>query len=94
MVQVLVGWLLAGVRVMVQRVASIGAPMAAETLVERCLDEMGPLEVSETTRKALLAQAESEDAANGANEEDHAHLTCRIAAVLKFIAAAPDYQLT
>jgi len=85
---------LAGVRDMVQRVASIGIAMTAVVLVERCLDEMGPLEVSETTRLALLIQAESEEGAYGAPEEDHAHLTVRIAAVLRLIAAAPEYQLT
>ena len=85
---------LAGVKDIVQRVASIGTVMTAEALVERCLDEMGPLEVSETTRMALLIQAESEEAAYGATEEDHAHLTGRIAAVLRLIAASPEYQLT
>jgi len=85
---------LAGVRDIVQRVGSIGMAMTAEVLVERCLDEMGPLEVSETTRMALLTQAESEEAVHGATEEDHAHLTSRISALLRLIAAAPEYQLT
>ena len=84
---------LAGVRDIVQRVASIGTPMTAEAMVERCLDEMGPLEVSEPTRMALLTQAE-EEAVYGATEEDLAHLTGRIAAVFRLIAAAPEYQLT
>ncbi|MCI0782391.1 MAG: DUF1800 domain-containing protein [Chloroflexi bacterium] len=85
---------LAGVRDIVHRVASMGVAMTAEVLVERCLDEMGPLEVSETTRMALLIQAENEEAAYGATEDDDARLTGRISAVLRLIAAAPEYQLT
>jgi len=85
---------LAGVRDMVQRVASNGMPITAEALVERCLDELGLLEVSETTRKTLLTEAESQEEVYGAAEEDHAHLTGRIAAVLRIIAGAPEYQLT
>ena len=85
---------LAGVRDIVQRVASIGTAMTADALVERCLDELGLLEVSETTLKALLTQAESQGAFNGAAEEDQAHLTGRITAVLRLIAGAPEYQLT
>ncbi len=85
---------LPGVWDIVQRVAYIGTAMTAEALVERCLDEMGPLEVDETTRMALLTQAESAEAAYGAAEDDHARLTGKIAAVLRLIAAAQEYQLT
>ena len=67
--------------------------MAAKALVERCLHEMGPLEVSESTRMALLTQAETEEAVYPAIGDDHAHLTGRIIAVLGLIAAAPEYQL-
>ena len=31
-----------------------------EALVDRCLDQMGPLEVSEETHKELMTHAESE----------------------------------
>jgi len=83
---------LAGIRDIVQRVASNGMSTTAEDLVERCLDELGLLEVSETTRKALLTEAVSQEA-YGAAEEDYGHLTGRIAAVLGLIAGAPEYQL-
>lgn len=85
---------LPGVRSIVQRVASMGTAMTAEALVESCLDEMGPLEVSEITRQALLAQAESDEAVNGDREEDYSHLTSRIGDMLRLIAAAPEYQLS
>lgn len=50
--------------------------------------------MSETTRVALVAQADGEELVNASTEEYHAHLTGRIAAVLRLIAAAPEYQLT
>ena len=67
--------------------------MTAEVLVDRCLDLMGPLEVSETTRKELVAEAESDGPVSCVGEEAHGAFSRRVANMLALIAATREYQL-
>ena len=67
--------------------ASNGKAMTPEALVNRCLDQMGPLEVSEATRKELISQAESEGSVSWATEEEYAGLSRRVGEMLGLIAA-------
>ena len=49
---------LPGIQRIIERVAgSNGASLSADELVDRCLDVIGPIEVSEDTRKVLTAHA-------------------------------------
>ena len=82
-----------GVQDMIRRVASNGGTMTAEVLVDRCLDLMGPLEVSETTRKELVAEAESDGPVSCVGEEAHGAFSRRVANMLALIAATREYQL-
>ena len=61
-----------------------GGPMPAEPLVDACLDVIGPLPVSENTRRGLVAYAERRDDA----EDDE-----RIVGVLQLVAATQEFQL-
>ena len=83
---------LPGVQDMVRRVASNGGHISPEELVDRCLDIMGPLQVSEATRKELLAQVEAEGPISYASEEDYAPFSRRAADVLALIAATREHQ--
>ena len=82
-----------GVQDMIRRVASNGGTMAADVLVDRCLDLMGPLEVSKTTRKELVAEAESGGPISCVGEEEYAAFSRHVAKMLALIAATREYQL-
>jgi uncharacterized protein (DUF1800 family) len=81
---------LPGVRSIIDGVASAGTAITAEALVDRCLDQMGPLEVSDVTRKELMAHAESEGSVPQGNEDSN--FPRRVADMLSLIAATREYQ--
>jgi uncharacterized protein (DUF1800 family) len=83
---------LPGVQSMVEKVASNGTEMTAGNLVDRCLDMMGPLEVVESTRKGLLAQAERGGTISYATDEQYADFSRRVTRMLALIAATREYQ--
>ena len=75
---------LPGVRSIIDRVASRETAITPDALVDRCLDQMGPLEVSAVTRKELLDHAESDG--------EDSELPRRVADMLALIAATREYQ--
>ena len=75
---------LPGVRSIIARVASRETAITPDALVDRCLDQMGPLEVSSVTRKELLDHAESDG--------EDSELPRRVADMLALIAATREYQ--
>ena len=83
---------LPGVRSIVGRVASGDQAMTPAALVDRCLEFMGPVEVSEQTRQELISHAEDEGPVSWANDEDHATSTQRVGDMLSLIAATTEYQ--
>ena len=83
---------LSGVQDIIRRVASSDRAMTPEALVDRCLDQMGPLEVSERTRQELLAQAESGGPVVCGTDEEYASFSTRVGGTLALIAATREYQ--
>ena len=84
---------LPGVRDIARRIAeSNGAAMTAEDLVDKCLDLIGPLPVSEETRRELVAQAEGEGTISSEGEAGHAEASRRVGDVLALIAGTREYQ--
>ncbi|MCL0029075.1 DUF1800 domain-containing protein [Dehalococcoidia bacterium] len=79
---------LPGVRRMVERVATNGASMTATELVDRCLDILGPLTVSDSTRDELLAHVESDGAITPGDDIER-----RTAETFALIVATREYQL-
>ena len=73
-----------GVRGIAERIAAQG-PLEPEALVDALLDLAGTLEVSATTRAALVEAA----AEAPAPDDDHAQ---RISRLLRLVVAAPEYQ--
>ncbi len=81
-----------GIRSLIERVATNGgSAVAPSTLVDRCLDEIGMLSISDETRAGLIAYA----SAGGdliANPELDAETEQRIAQLLQMIAATHEFQ--
>ena len=85
---------LPGVRDIVRRVTANGngAGLTAETLVDRCLDLMGPLEVADETRRELVEHAEAAGPVPSPNGHDDEETAGRVGAVLALIAGTTEYQ--
>ena len=83
---------LPGVQDIVHRVASNGGPISPEELVDRCLDLMGPLQVSEATKGELITHVQGGGLLSDDAKEDHDALSKRVAQVLALIAATREYQ--
>ena len=83
---------LPGVQRIVERVAgSNGAQLTADELVDRCIDLMGPFEVSPRTRQELVAHDE-EDGPVTPTADNGDSIARRVADMLALIAATPEYQ--
>ena len=83
-----------GVRSIIEELASSnGGVLAAEDVVDGCLDLVGHVEVEESTRQALVArvaQGGDVDLRSDAAESEGGR---RVAEVLGLIAATPEFQL-
>ena len=82
---------LPGVRSIIDRVASDDSAITAEALVDRCLDMMGPLQVSDQTRWELVSHAEDEGAVSW-ESDDYENSSRRVADMLALVAATTEYQ--
>jgi len=81
-----------GVNEMIGKVmAEAGGKASPRDLVERCLDQMGAVTVSDNTRKALVNFAAKTQGAGGAQPNGGLDEK-RVAGILEMIAASPDYQ--
>ena len=83
---------LPGVQSIVRRVAAADKMMTADAMLDRCLDQMGPMDVSETTRRELMAHVESEGAVSCGSEEEYTDFSRRVGDLLALIAATREYQ--
>ena len=66
--------------------------MSPEDFVEQCLDEMGPLPVSDSTRLELVTQAKSEGEINWSSDDGYADGSRRTGEMLALIGATREYQ--
>ena len=81
-----------GIRSIIERVATDGgAALAPDALVDRCLDEIGMIEVSAETRGGLIAFA-AKDGDLTANAELDAESERRVSELLQMIAATHEFQ--
>jgi hypothetical protein len=60
--------------------------------VDGCLDLLGPLEVSEQTRRELLAQAEEGGELRWGTEQESRASAQRVGVMLALIGASREYQ--
>ena len=81
-----------GVRSMIDHVKARGEVISPELLVDACLEIMGPLDVSEGTRRQVVDLA----ALGGdltTSDDDDPTATSRIVQILQLVASTREYQL-
>ena len=81
-----------GIQDIVRRITSDGTAITVEALVDRCLDLMGPVEVSEETRASLIRKCGGDGEVCWETEEDYAGASRRIGELLALIAGTREYQ--
>ena len=80
-----------GVRSMAESVLSGGSgDLSPEGMVQRCLDQLGAITVSDNTRSALVEYAVREGQVTWNGDRDQA--TRRVVEMFEMVAATPDFQ--
>ena len=82
-----------GVRSIINRIEAQGSSMTPEQLVDACLDMIGPLSVSEMTRRELVEHAASAGELGFGENGDNHPSTDRIKEMLQLIVATREYQM-
>jgi hypothetical protein len=80
-----------GISALVGRIASRGQLSPAE-VVDLCRDELGPVELNDDTRAALLRHVEADGEFAFGTDQERETSASRIAKVLQLIVATKEYQ--
>ncbi len=83
---------LPGVQAILDRLMARSDSNTPEGFVDGCLDLLGPLEVTEKTRGALVAHAQKGGALTRDTEEDRTEFKKRAVEMLQVISACGEYQ--
>jgi uncharacterized protein (DUF1800 family) len=81
-----------GVQDIIKRLSARESPLSPEELVDGCLDLIGPLEVAESTRNALVAKAQGGGVARWDTVEEKARFARRVGEMLQLIVATREFQ--
>ena len=82
-----------GIRRIIDRIFSQGGTLSPEVLVDQCLDLVGPIEVEDQTREALVEFASiGGDLDTGSLEEGGANAQ-RVGDILRLVASTREFQL-
>ena len=85
---------LPGIQRIIDRIAaSNGATMSADELVDRCLDIIGPVEVSDDTRKVLTAHAGRQGEIDLGSREAGGDADRRVGDLLGLIGSTREFQM-
>jgi hypothetical protein len=85
---------LPGIQRIIDRIAaSNGATMTADELVDRCLDIIGPVEVSDDTRKVLTAHAGRQGEIDLGSREAGGDADRRVGDLLGLIGSTREFQM-
>ena len=84
-----------GVRALIDRLASeeVGDVLSPESLVDRCLDLLGPLQASEDTRASLVEYASRLGDVDLKDRERSGEAEQRVSNVLRLVASTREFQL-
>ena len=82
-----------GVRAIIQRVRGRGDRFSADGLVDECLDIMGPITLSEETRREVVEHAQGLGQVDFSTEEGARASEERVKEVLQLIVSTREYQL-
>ena len=83
---------LPGVKLIVDRMSAGASMMSPEEFVDRCLDLMGPLDVTKKTRGSLVEHAGSFGPLRRGSLEERGAFARRVVEMLQLIAATAEYQ--
>ena len=83
---------LPGVRSMIGRLMAHGEVLSPESLVEGCLDLLGPLAVTDDTRKELFAHSQRGGDLRHGTGPERSEFTRRAGEMLQMIAATSEFQ--
>ena len=83
---------LPGVKLIVDRMSAGTSTMSPEEFVDGCLDLMGPVEVDDGTRVAMIEHARRGGELRRATEEERSAFAQRVAQTLQLIVATVEYQ--
>ena len=83
---------LPGIKAIIHRLIARSETTSPEGFVDGCLDLMGPVVVSEKTRKALISHASQPGPVSGDIKEGRASFARRVGEMLQMIAASAEYQ--
>jgi len=81
-----------GPQMIVNRLAGAGHPLSPEEMVDSVLDLVGPLEVQEATRQALVELAAKDGNLTFGSDEDRARSEERIGRLLRLTVASREFQ--
>lgn len=81
-----------GVQEIIDRLAADGGLLQPEELVNRCLNLVGPIEVSDETREALLKRTREGGALSFNTDSEQEASAARIQRLLQYIVATREYQ--
>ena len=79
-----------GVQEIIEGLRGSGDPLQPEDFVDRCLDQVGAMEVSEATRSALVHRAESEGELRF--NEEIGQVSSHVVRMLQLIVSSTEYQ--
>ena len=80
-----------GIASLIDRVCS-GRRLSPEDVLDRCLEELGPVELSDQTKTALIRHAEEAGEITFDTEADREAASARVARILQLIVATKEYQ--
>jgi hypothetical protein len=83
---------LPGVQSIINRLMGRGATLSPEQFVDGCLDLIGSLEVTEDTRRELVAHAQMGGVLRHRTQAEQAEFTRRSGEMLQMIAATAEFQ--
>ena len=82
-----------GIRSIINRIKAKGDHVSPETMVDSCLDLIGPLNLAESTRDELVAHAKEKGELRFGSEEGARSAAGRINEMLQLVVATREYQL-
>jgi uncharacterized protein (DUF1800 family) len=81
-----------GIRSLIDQIAADGSVMSAEQFVDRCLDWLGPLTVSDDTRRELVQYADAGGELRFDSEHARNENSARLIRVLQTAVSSVEYQ--
>ena len=82
-----------GVRSIINRIRALGPTITPDGLVDACLDLMGPITVSESTRQEIVDHVAAAGELRFGSKEEARSSIDRVTGVLQLIVSSREYQL-